>query len=71
MKLVEASEGYSGAEIEQSIVAALYAARALRQDVATGHILAELERSRPLSVLMAERLQELRAWAAERTVPAD
>ncbi|MGI9291479.1 MAG: AAA family ATPase [Gammaproteobacteria bacterium] len=71
VRFVEASEGFSGAEIEQGIVAALYAARALRQDVESAHILAELKRSRPLSVLMAERLQELRVWAAERTVPAD
>jgi SpoVK/Ycf46/Vps4 family AAA+-type ATPase len=71
VSLVDASEGFSGSEIEQGIVAALYAARALRQAVETGHILAEFKRSRPLSVLMAERLQELRAWAADRTVPAD
>ena len=71
VELAEASEGFSGAEIEQGIVAALYAARALRQDLETGHILAEFKRSRPLSVLMAERLQELRTWAADRTVPAD
>lgn len=69
--LVEASEGFSGAEIEQGIVAALYAARAVRQSPATTHIMAEFQRSRPLSVLMAERLQALRDWAKERTVPAD
>jgi AAA+ superfamily predicted ATPase len=70
-RLVDASEGFSGAEIEQGIVAALYAARALRQMPETAHILAEYQRSRPLSVLMAEKLQALRSWAAERTVPAD
>lgn len=69
--LVEASEGFSGAEIEQGIVAALYAARAVRQSPETNHILAEFRRSRPLSVLMAEKLQALRNWAAERTVAAD
>lgn len=71
VRLVEASDGFSGAEIEQGIVAALYAARAMRQQLETAHIIAEFERSRPLSVLMAERLQELRDWAAERTVAAD
>jgi len=69
--LVEASEGFSGAEIEQGIVAALYAARAMQQTLETRHILAEFKRSRPLSVLMAEKLQSLRDWAADRTVPAD
>ena len=69
--LVDASNGFSGAELEQGIVSALYAAKALRQDLTTEHILAEFKRSKPLSVLMAERLQALRDWAAERTVPAD
>jgi hypothetical protein len=69
--LVAASDGFSGAEIEQGVVAALYAARALRQTPETAHILVEYQRSKPLSVLMAEKLQALRSWAAERTVPAD
>jgi ATP-dependent 26S proteasome regulatory subunit len=71
VSLVDASDGFSGAEIEQGIVSALYAARAVRQSPETSHILAEFNRSRPLSILMAERLQELRDWAAKRTVPAD
>jgi SpoVK/Ycf46/Vps4 family AAA+-type ATPase len=69
--LVAASVGFSGAEIEQSVVAALYAAHALEQAPATGHILNELGRTRPLSVVMAERVEELRQWALPRTVPAD
>jgi hypothetical protein len=31
----------------------------------------ELKNTRPLSVLMAEKVEALRAWAQERTVPAD
>jgi hypothetical protein len=34
-------------------------------------IAAELEATRPLSVVMGEKIAELRAWATERTVPAD
>jgi SpoVK/Ycf46/Vps4 family AAA+-type ATPase len=71
VKLVEASDGFSGAEIEQGIVAALYAAHALNSEPETNHVLAELSRSRPLSILMAEKLQSLRSWAANRTVAAD
>ena len=33
-----------------------------------GHVLAELRATRPLSVVMAERVAALRAWAADRTV---
>jgi SpoVK/Ycf46/Vps4 family AAA+-type ATPase len=69
--LVAASTGFSGAEIEQSVVAALYAAHAQKQPPATTHVLRELARTRPLSIIMAERVQELRHWAGSRTVPAD
>jgi ATP-dependent 26S proteasome regulatory subunit len=71
LQLVAASEGFSGAEIEQAIVAALYAAHALKKPLDTAYLLAEYQRSRPLSVLMAEKLQALRNWAADRTVSAD
>jgi len=39
--------------------------------VAQRHIEAELRGTRPLSVLMAEQVNALRAWAATRTVAAD
>ena len=69
--LVGASEGFSGAEIEQGIIAALYTARAVDTELSTVHILEEFHRSRPLSVLMAEKLAAQRHWAVERTVAAD
>ncbi len=68
--LAAASEGFSGAEIEQAVVSALYAAQA-RQVLATQPLILEaLQRSVPLSVLMSEELAQLRQWAAERTVNA-
>jgi len=69
--LTAASDGFSGAEIEQSVVAALYAAHAHRQEPGPAHLLAEIARTRPLSVIMAERVAALRSWARSRTVPAD
>ena len=69
--LAEASEGFSGAEIEQAIVSALYAAHADRAPVDEARVLAELRGTRPLSVLMAEQVEGLRDWARTRTVPAD
>ncbi len=69
--LVDLTDGFSGAEIEQGIVAALYAAHALDQQPALAHVVAELKKTRPLSVVMAERVAALRAWAQDRTVPAD
>lgn len=64
------SEGFSGAEIEQAIVSSLYAAHAEQQTLGELHLLRELKSTRPLSALMAEKVQALREWARERTVPA-
>jgi SpoVK/Ycf46/Vps4 family AAA+-type ATPase len=69
--LAARSEGFSGAEIEQAIVSALYAAHAGTGKVGAALIAQELAATRPLSVVMAEKIAELRDWAAERTVPAD
>jgi SpoVK/Ycf46/Vps4 family AAA+-type ATPase len=69
--IAAATDGYSGAEIEQALIAALYAAHARGEPLTTRHVIEAAEASRPLSVLMAERIAALRAWAAERTVSAD
>jgi len=69
--LANAMEGFSGAEIEQAVVAALYAAHASRQPLDTSHIQAEIEQTRPLSVVLSEKISVLREWAAGRTVSCD
>ncbi len=68
--LCAASEGFTGAEIEQAVVASLYEAHHQERPVDQAMLLAELARTRPLSVLMAEDVAELRSWARERAVPA-
>jgi SpoVK/Ycf46/Vps4 family AAA+-type ATPase len=70
-ELVALTDGFSGAEIEQAIVASLYAAHALGEEPDHVHIAAELRKTRPLSVIMAERVAALRAWAVDRTVAAE
>jgi hypothetical protein len=52
-------------------VGALYAAHAAGGKLATENVLAEIARTRPLSVVMAEKIAYLRVWAADRTVKAD
>jgi len=69
--LAAASTGFSGAEIEQAIVSGLYAAQAENKALNTAILLDELQMTRPLSVVMAEKVSELRQWAASRTVPAN
>lgn len=70
-KLADASEGFSGAEIEQAIVSSLYAALAQGGDVNMDHLLGELKNTRPLSVVMHEKINWLRQWAQDRTVSAN
>jgi SpoVK/Ycf46/Vps4 family AAA+-type ATPase len=65
------AEGFSGAELEQAVVSALYAAAADNGLLSDAHLQAELRRTRPLSVVMAEKVQALREWARGRTVTAD
>jgi ATPase family associated with various cellular activities (AAA) len=69
--LAEASAGFSGAEIEQAVVSALYEARAAGVPLDTAGVLVALRSTRPLSVVRAESIAALRAWAAGRCVPGD
>ncbi len=69
--LATASEGFSGAEIEQVVVAGLYDAFANKLPLSTAMLQNEIRNTRPLSVVRSEEVCELRAWAMERTVMAD
>ena len=69
--LVAAAHGFSGSEIEQAIVSGMYSAHAKRLVLGQEDLLAELRQTRPLSVVMAEKVQETRDWASTRTVPCD
>ncbi|MBL9150361.1 MAG: AAA family ATPase [Phycisphaerae bacterium] len=70
--LVSRCVGYSGAEIESAIESSLYAAFAADQrELTTEDIASALQASPPLSVVMGERIAELRGWAKDRCVPAD
>jgi SpoVK/Ycf46/Vps4 family AAA+-type ATPase len=69
--LADQSEGFSGAELEQAVVAALYTATAQGDKISTDYIASEIDRTYPLSVVMSEKIDELRHWAEGRTVAAD
>ena len=70
-ELAAATDGFSGAEIEQAVVAGLYAAHAKQKALTTEDILDEVRQTKPLSVVMAEHIADMRRWAAGRTVPCD
>jgi ATP-dependent 26S proteasome regulatory subunit len=69
--IVAATEGFSGSEIEQAIVSAMYTAHAKREVLTQEDLVGEIYQTRPLSVVMAEKVREVREWAATRTVPCD
>jgi SpoVK/Ycf46/Vps4 family AAA+-type ATPase len=69
--LSKASEGYSGAEIEQAILAGLHNAFTAGTQLSTQHVLDALAISPPISVTMAERIAGLRMWAKGRCMTAD
>jgi SpoVK/Ycf46/Vps4 family AAA+-type ATPase len=69
--LAKAADGFSGSEIEQAIVSARYTAHAGGREVSQDDLLAELKQTKPLSVLMSEKVTEIREWAQERTVSCD
>ncbi len=64
--LVEASEGYSGAEIEQAVISALYDAFDAGMDLTTEGLLNSLEETVPLSQTMQEEITSMREWAKTR-----
>jgi len=68
--LAENSEGFSGSEIEQSIISAMYEAFTEAREVNTRDIIKALSETVPLSETMEEQVEELRSWAKNRARPA-
>lgn len=62
------TDGFSGAEIEQLVVSALYHTYARDEPIDTGLLLDLIDKTSPLSVLMHEKIQALRQWADQRAV---
>lgn len=67
--LVAATTGFSGAEIEQVVIASLYATLHEEALLDTARLLEEISQTRPLSVSRREDVERLRAMARERFVP--
>jgi AAA+ superfamily predicted ATPase len=68
--LAKHSEGFSGAEIEQAIVSALFDAFSDGTELNTDTIVHALDETVPLSKTMSEELARLRSWAQGRARPA-
>jgi hypothetical protein len=68
--LAQASEAFSGAEIEGTIVAALYHAFSERSPLTDAILQVELAATRPLAVLRPEKLAAIRRWGRDHATTA-
>jgi SpoVK/Ycf46/Vps4 family AAA+-type ATPase len=69
-KLVDATTGFSGAEIEAAIVGALYRAFSAGTPLDTDDVVDETLSTVPLSRSRADEITRLRTWASNRAIPA-
>lgn len=69
-QLAKVSDGFSGAEIEQAIFAAMYEAFAQDREFTQLDIIAAIKSTLPLSRTMTEQVSALRDWARQRARPA-
>jgi ATP-dependent 26S proteasome regulatory subunit len=69
-ELLENSNGFSGAEIEEAIKDALFTAFDEGIDLTTRHILKALRSTTPLARTRSEEISQMRAWAKSRAVMA-
>lgn len=69
-ELSNKTEGYSGAELEQVVISAIFQAYTEGRPVSREDLLTAQEQTVPLSVTMEEKIFELREWARTRCRPA-
>ena len=65
-KLVDITEGYTGAEIEQVVIDGLYVAYGTHSELTTDILTGVIGETKPLSVINAKHLGNLRDWAKDR-----
>lgn len=61
--LVDSLRGFTGAEIEQTIIDAMYAAFERDEEYTTEDIIEAAKQVVPLSKFMSDQIDALRAWA--------
>jgi SpoVK/Ycf46/Vps4 family AAA+-type ATPase len=66
-RLSSLTEGFSGAEIEQAVVSALYDAFAEQVELGQPHLERAVTETLPLATTMHEEIEGLREWARTRT----
>ena len=67
--LADAADGFSGAEIEQAVISALYQSLARKAALSTADVLDSIRSTVPLSVTRAEDVSRIRGAALGRFMP--
>ncbi|MEW5821551.1 MAG: AAA family ATPase, partial [Cyanobacteriota bacterium] len=68
--LAQRTDGYSGAEIEQIVIAAMFDAFDTNSELKLNHLVKSIQATVPLSRTMTEDIEKLRQWAKYRARPA-
>lgn len=67
-KVVEMTEGYSGAELEALVNEANFQSAYENSEVKTEHLINEIKRTSPLSVIMKDKINFIRDWAKAHSI---
>lgn len=70
LRLAKLTDGFTGSEIEQVVIAALYEAFYKQKGLSEADIVKSIRETVPLSRTQAEQIASIRDWAAERAVLA-
>ena len=70
LKLVKLSEGFSGSEIEQAVISAVFEAFYEDRILQKEDIISAIKNTIPLSVTQSEQIEKIQQWAKERAVNA-
>jgi hypothetical protein len=65
-KLIDATVDYSGAELEQAVIASLYDAFDSGNDLTTEGLAKTIHEIVPLAITMREMIEQMREWARTR-----
>lgn len=69
--LSKTADGFSGAEIEQTVIAGLFDAFISERDLTTEDVVKNIKETIPLSITMRESIGNIREWANTRARPAN
>ncbi len=68
--VIERTDGWNGAEIEQCVIAALVSAKLAERDLTDRDLIGAMNEIVPISKTMREQVNHIRGWAFERAVRA-